>query len=373
MKSSRMLGFVLLLTLLTGCRDQFILEQLGFTRTIAYDVADKNADNDLLRITINIPKASDNERILLSTVARTSKEARLVFSRQNNRRIVTGQLRSTLFGLTLAKRGLWKHVDTLVRDPSIGSKVNLLLIDGDANDFLARDYKQYPATGNYIDTLIRTESTTNDIPDSTLYSFTRDYLDDGVDAFAPILKEGPDSITLCGIGLFNHDKYVMRIEPKQMILFSFIRDHLNSGETYIDVSEEQDEHNLAMLSSLSSQRQVKVSHKNRPVINGTSIKVDIHVNIYGSLLEYTGDLNLQEESSQIMLENRMNAYIEKETEAMIKNMQKHKTDPLGIGQYVRNSVTYAEWSKLDWNEVFPDIDVKVHAKVHLKNIGKLQE
>jgi spore germination protein len=376
MKSSRKLGLVLLLTLLTGCRDEFILEQLGFTRAVAYDVANKDTNvNDLLKITFSISKANENEneRILLSTVARTSKEARITFTRQNNRRIVTGQLRSVLFGTTLAKQGLWKHVDTLFRDPSIGSKVNVLLVDGNANDFLERNYKQYPSTGTYIDSLIRTAAKTFDVPDVTLYSFTRDYFDDGIDAIAPILKEGPETITLSGIGLFNQDKYVMRIEPKQMMLFAFIRDRLISGETYFDVSEEQDEHELAMLSSISSKRNIKVSHEKRPTTDGTSIKVNINLDLYGSLLEYTGKLNLQEDRNQVLLENQINAYIEKETTAMIKNMQKYKTDPIGIGQYVRNSMTYAEWSKLEWDEAFANIDVKVHAKMHIKNTGKLQE
>jgi spore germination protein len=51
-------------------------------------------------------------------------------------------------------------------------------------------------------------------------------------------------------------------------------------------------------------------------------------------------------------------------------MQQAKTDALGIGRYVRNSLSYKEWTSLNWREVYPQIEVECHVKVTIKDYGK---
>ncbi|WP_452472545.1 Ger(x)C family spore germination protein [Paenibacillus xanthanilyticus] len=55
----------------------------------------------------------------ITVTAKTSKESKLLLSRKTELIMVSGQLRDTLYGLSLAKRGIWEYIDTLVRDPSI--------------------------------------------------------------------------------------------------------------------------------------------------------------------------------------------------------------------------------------------------------------
>ncbi|MNC76546.1 hypothetical protein D3C75_1282890 [compost metagenome] len=55
---------------------------------------------------------------------------------------------------------------------------------------------------------------------------------------------------------------------------------------------------------------------------------------------------------------------------MVKQMQEHNVDSLGIGAYVRNRMNYKEWTSLNWREMYPQIEVECHTKVVIKDYGK---
>ncbi|MFB9328804.1 Ger(x)C family spore germination protein [Paenibacillus aurantiacus] len=358
--------------LLAGCRDEKIIERMGFTRTVALDLPDGEEDKTKLKVTISIPKSEPaNARIVLTTIAQSNKEARIMFSRQNNRQIVSGQLRAVLFGEQLAKDGLWKNIDTFVRDPSIGSKVNVIVVNGNANALLQRNYKQFPSTGEYIEDLVRTERGATEIPLSNLHTFTRDYFDDGIDPVAPLIKEGKEALALDGIALFRDDVFVMRVEPQKSLLFNFMHKNFVTGEVVMALPIQEGEQQRIMLSFVASNRKIKIRHA-KTIRGGEDIQVHFHLKIRGEVLEYHGKLNLQKTPDQKELEKRMKAYVESETMHLLEKMQQLRIDPLGIGQHVRNRMTFAQWKKLDWREMIPDLKIRVTADVKIKDIGKLQ-
>ncbi|WP_139491556.1 Ger(x)C family spore germination protein [Brevibacillus dissolubilis] len=366
------IALVLVLLLLTGCGDQRILEELGFARSVAYDTIPDQESDGRIQISATIPKANQQEKIFFTTIARTSKEARIKFSKENNRRIVSGQMRSVLFGIDLAKKGLWDHIDTLIRDPQVSANVHVILVEGSGGDLLKKEYKPYPQVGEYIDELIKTEARATAIPDSRLYDFSRDYYDDGADPVAPILKSTGAKIKVVGIGLFRDDRYVTRIPTDQFMFIAFLRGDFRSGDITMRIPETKQHHENVMLSSMVNKRTIHVT-RNHPVRDGHDIQVDIEMEISGSLLEYTGQLKLQRSSDQIKLETIMNKYIKQETERVLKSMQKHRVDSIGLGQYVRNKLSYEEWKNLDWNKAFADVRISVHPHIKIKDYGKLQE
>ncbi|MCQ6562628.1 Ger(x)C family spore germination protein [Paenibacillus mendelii] len=367
------ISLLIAIVLLTGCRDEKVIDRLGFISTIAYDLAGSEQGNNMLHISISIPKAQPfNERVLLSTYAKTSKEARFTFSRQNNRQIVNGQLRSVLFGKTLAEQGLWSRIDTLVRDPGIDSEVSVVVVSGDANALLKSKYPQY-SESRYIDELIQTETKSRDIPNTNLHSFTRDYFDDGIDPTAPLLKKGDMGLEIDGIALFHEDRYVARIAPEDALLFSFLTGNFHTGDITVSSSggDGIDTGDI-MMGSLSSKRSITIRHLDA-LRDGNHLDVTIKLKIRGSLMEYIGPLKLQQSADQIKLESDLNKYVEKKTEAFIRRMQAVKADPIGIGLYARSSMRYKQWKAADWHDRFPHVKVHVKADVKIKDIGKLQQ
>ncbi len=288
---------------------------------------------------------------------------------QTHLQLVSGQLRNSIFGLTLSKAGLWNHIDTLIRDPSISPQVKVTIINGNAGELLRKDYKQQPRTGRYIDKMLQKEAEGQTVPKVTLYHFARDYYDDGIDPIAPVLKDIGDHITIDGIGLFRDDRYVAKIEPKDALIFAFLRGRFKQGELSVNLSREaHSDKQIAMLSGLMSTRKVKVNlgRNGQPTVT-------FAIRITGSILEYIGPYNLSDSSERKKLENQIASYITDKSEKMVAMMQKNKVDNLGIGIHVRNRMTYKEWKSMDWNDdLYPNVRVLFDVSVKIKDYGKFR-
>ncbi|MCC3375459.1 Ger(x)C family spore germination protein [Cohnella sp. REN36] len=365
----RAFRWMLVLLLLTGCSDQRILEKVGFIRTIAYDLAGRDGAK-LLKVTISIPKTKQEESIVYSAVARTSKQARAIFDRQNNRRLVNGQLRQIVFGEALARDGIWSHLDAIMRDPSVGIHSHVVVAEGDTERMMTKKYEQGGTAGEYIDDLLRAESASRDIPHTNLHSFIRDYYDDGIEPVATILKELPNSLMVDGLALFRKDRYVGRIQGVDKMYFGILRDSVHMGDLNMEGVKMGEESVPISMSYIRSHRKIRFSSP-KGLTQGKRLKVDIEIKLRGSMLEYYGQEPLDSVANQRKLEAGMSKYVAKKCQSLIGIMQRSKTDSIGLGQHVRNAMHYRDWKKLDWNETFAAADITVRASVKIKDIGKL--
>lgn len=368
------IGLTMLLGLTTGCGDQKVLERLGFTHTTSYDLApQKEGRRDgMLTIAVSVPKADAEGKVrreTLVTTARTSKEAKVELSKKTELMMVSGQLRNTLFGVKLARHGLWRHFDTLARDPSISGRVKVTIVNGEAWKLLLRDYPDHPRTGQYIDRLLEKESRTQSIPQISVYEFVRNYYDDGIDPIAPIIKTLDHEIEADGIALFDDDRYVTKIPLDRSVIFSILRGVMKRGEMSMDLNPyrnpETDPNEYVMLNSVHCHRKVKVKRTG----NGR-FAVHIQIDMKGSVQEYTGSLQIFKDRDREQLAHMIERYVAAEAKDMMAFMQKNKVDNAGIGQYVRNSLSFEEWKSLHWDKVYPEIDISISVKVKIKDYGK---
>ncbi|MGG4106107.1 Ger(x)C family spore germination protein [Paenibacillus lautus] len=350
-----------------GCGDQRILEDLGFIQTTSYDML----PNGELSFSVSIPQADPEtsaKREVLTATAKSSKEARMIMSRQTGMLLVSGQLRNVLFGISLAENGLHGHLDTLFRDPSISSQVKISVVEGSAGELLIEDYKQHPRTGRYIDMLLEKEALGQTIPKVTLFNFARDFFDQGIDPVAPIIKKhGNNYITTNGIALFRDDRYVTKIEPQDALVFAFLKSNFREGQINIDLTEINGKKENVMFSSLISTRKVKVIRGMQGIE-----KVAYHVKVTGSVLEYIGDTRLNNDLERRELEQRISQYISKKADAIIALMKKNQVDNIGIGTYVRNRAGYEQWKKMNWRQELQKLPVECSIEVHIKDYGKFR-
>jgi spore germination protein len=348
-----------------------VIEELGFIDTISADKADKSEKGkEFMLIGVSIPKidprAKEPSEIIFTTT-QTFKEARIHIASQTSRILVSGQLRNVLFGSELASEGIWKQMDTLVRDPVIGQRVRVVVVNGKAAELLKMEYPQHPVFGNYLGKLLRNQAQANVVPEGYLYTFSRDYLDDGIDPVAPMIENHGKHVNIEGIALFKEDQYVAKIPLEKALFFAMLCDKMKQGEMSIDLSK-GDERELLLLSAIRSNRKIKVKRTDH---SAPLFEAHIQLDIMGTLREYIGPLNLENYGDQNQLEKEIGQYIEKEAESVIQQMQRSKADSIGIGQYVRNSLSYQEWKKLDWRSVYPQVKVHVTANVKVKDFGKI--
>lgn len=357
------LGLIVVLVLLAGCGDQRILERTGFIQSTSHDL---HSDGKI-RYALSLPIANPDIKAksgYLKTIADNTKEARIILARKTNLLLVSGQLRTALFGMSLAQKGIWEHMDTLIRDPTISEQVKVIVVNGEADSLLEKHFGEFPRTAQYIDRLIEKEAKGNTIPETTVYSFSRDYYDDGIDPIAPIIKDAGDSIQVDGIGLFRDGQYVDKIVPDESILFSFLLDSFKKGELNIDLRTVEPRSKAVMLSALNSSRKISVDH------GGTGPRnVVIDVNVKASILEYIGELNLGNDADKQKLEQAISEHLTKRAERIVSFLQEEKIDSIGIGKHVRNSMDYSAWKSLSWREEFSKINVRCKIKLKIKDYG----
>lgn len=361
------------LFLISGCAQQRIVEELGFIHTVSYDLneADNAEEEGVLIMTVAFPQVAptaEKRIVRLTTTAHTSKEGRAKLARQTENVLVSGQLRSVLFSEDFARKGFLDTIDTLKRDHQIGLNVNIIVVTGQGKDLLMGDYPEHPRIGRYIYELIEKEAQTHVTVQTSLYKFIRDYYDDGIDPVTPILKQGKEEIIIDGIGLFCGDQLVHRVTPRDARVFMMLHgDYLGGSITKkLKLKEERkdDDYLYITFNTLESQRKVNVKSPSQ---------VEIMIDVKGAIEEYTGYLNLAEDKFQKEIEADLAAYIEKTAEKIISEMQEKKTDSLGIGQYVRNGLSYEKWKSMKWKEeIYPDAEIAVRANVKLKGFGSVK-
>lgn len=363
MSKNRIGMTLIVLLMITGCGDQRILEQTGFIHSTGFDFV----DDDLIKYSLEVPKLDPDistSREFLETTGKSSKEARIELARKSNLILTSGQLRNALFGSALARKGILEYMDTLKRDPTVTENVHIVVVNGDAGSLLQKKYKEYPRTGKYVDRLIEKESKGQTVPKTTIYSFVRDCFDDGIDPIAPVIKDMEESIVIEGIGLFRDDKYVGLVPANDSIIFAFLKRKFRRGELYIDLSEETQESNTVMLSSMVSSRNIRVKRGE----NGTT-NVVIHTKATVSILEYSGQLNLAEDRDRQKLEREISEMMTKRAMKLVKQLQEKKVDPLGIGMYIRNSMAYKDWKQINWRDEYPSINIQPTVDIQIKDFG----
>jgi spore germination protein len=148
-------------------------------------------------------------------------------------------------------------------------------------------------------------------------------------------------------------------------VFFFLRGNFSAGAIYLDVEEEgRDEAVQVLFDSLENEQTLRVDTANpeQPVA-----ALDIRVS--GVILEYNGENDLTMKAHQSQLEEQISASIESMAEDIIRQIQEHKADALGIGKKVRNQLPYLEWEKLDWREVYAGMDITVNVETEIVDIG----
>ncbi|KQX46578.1 Ger(x)C family spore germination protein [Paenibacillus sp. Root444D2] len=367
---------VVFLLSLTGCVEQNRIEKLGMSDIVALDsVYERNGKPSETDVStaISIPKSGsmDNQQAdILQTIAESPKDGRIKMSRKINKVLVSGQLRSMLFGKDLAKQGIWNELDSYRRDYTVGEKLKIVIVNGSAVDMLTHKYAQIRSVGNHIDQLLTQEAKIHEVPDVSLYSFVRDYYDDGRDPIAPMLIVKGDNIEIDGIALFKNDRYIGKISAEQTVLFAILNKSFKMGEfdiTFMDRSSGRKE--SAMISSIASKREVIV---NKQGSESKIPQVVIRIRLSGIILEYTGKSTFKKPEEQKNLDQDLSEAIREKLQAIVSHVQRSGGDNLGIGTYVRNSMSYENWNNLNWKSIYPRADIRVEVDTTIRDYGMIR-
>ncbi|MBI0577301.1 Ger(x)C family spore germination protein [Neobacillus cucumis] len=341
------------LLLLAGCSsEQKIIDDIDLVTAVGYDYVD---DNDV-RGTVSIPVFKPDKSISTQTfsdVSRLLRENRAKLDSEADKPLFSGKLEVAFYGEELAKQGIYNFIDYLNREPSIGSRVLLAVVEGNAKDYITKKF-QGTDTGLYYSSLLEKHIKKGTIPKTNLHQMMYMYFSKRGDPFLPLLKMKNGKVKINGIALFKGDKYVGKIPFKQTFAFKTLVENFDSGIFPIHNGQ-----NSAIVENVRIKRHYKVD------TSRSVPKISIDISIDGVVREHKGTINNQKVVQG--LEKEMEKQITKDFKKIIATTQELNVDPIGLGEIIK--IHDRSFNVNKYKAYYRDLPIKTNVKVKITEYG----
>ena len=318
-----------------------------------------NKSNGQLQGSIMIPVFKADKSIGNFTFSAKGKIPRDLVSEMQktaSQPIVAGALDIAFFGEDLAREGIIQVLDVFLRDPTIGARLNLAVVDGDVNDIFKGNYGD---RGNheYLRQLLEQNMKVHNLPLTNLHFFLADFYEEGKDAYLPVLKKTKnDLVNITGIALFKDEKLVDILHENKMFYFKLLVDKHTQGSVMV-----KEKHGDASVKSITSKHKIKLLNRN-------PYKFGVHLKLKGYLTEHQGG-NLKKSEVED-LEKQLEKQIVEECTTMIEDFQKKEIDPVGFGHFAQSRTRNFDFNK--WQERYKSAQFKITAEVDIVQIGVIK-
>jgi spore germination protein len=357
---------IVMCLLMAGCGEENIIEELAILQSVSFDVSEN--EQYPIKTTVLFPTVSKEgmfDTKTLTVNGKSTKDSFFKLQNLTNLKLVGGQ-GTILFGEELAKKGLIHFVDNFTRDPEVGTRSKFVLVQGKGDKLLTTQMPDVPDNAEYLYTFLEKVGSENKILNTSKFRFFRDYYDDGIDPVLPVFSYDDRIIQLRGAGIFKDDQYVKCLSLRETQILNYLSGDIKNGGLILSIKDrESGENSQLMLSGINSNNDVKVNIK-----NSQDMRVELSLDLKGSVLEYTGTMDLSDTKNQKRLEKQVGNYLNDHSKKLFHKLQVHQADPIGIGRIIRNRLSYDKWKEMKWREVYPDLNINVEAKVDLVVIGK---
>lgn len=188
MKKSLFCSFnIVSLMLLAGCTsEEKTIDDIDLVTAVGYDYIDENH----IRGTVSIPVFKPDKTVStekFSDVSSLIRENRAKLDTQANKPLFSGKLEVVMYNEELAEHGIFEYLDYLNREPSVGSRVILAVVEGKAKDYLTKKFATSD-TGLYYSSLFEKNIAKGTLPKTNLHLMMYKYFSKRADPFLPLLK-----------------------------------------------------------------------------------------------------------------------------------------------------------------------------------------
>lgn len=349
-----------LILLLSGCNflPTNIVNEIDMSQGVGYDLDEKsNIKGTIVFPIFKKDKTSTTE--VRAAIGKSSKEIRTILNNETRYPLVSGQLRVALYGKEIAKKGINDFVDTLQRDPAIGSLVQMAIVDGDSNKlFKMKKYKNENVS-IHIQDLLEHNMKFGLLPPTNLQTFLFQYFQIGQDPYLPLIKKENDNIMITGMAIFKDDQYATSIPMKDFFIFKALVDKKNIGLRQFILAN----HDKVVLETISSNAKYKVK-----IVHGRP-DFTINLKMKAKLQEFAPSEKQRQSFDKKKYEKKVEQQLEKSALAIVTQFQKHKVDPLGLGAKYKEH--FREFNEKQWKQYYPNVKIHVNADLEIVQTGSV--
>ncbi|MBA2132682.1 Ger(x)C family spore germination protein [Capillibacterium thermochitinicola] len=355
------------LFLFSGCWDQKLVEQTGFTLQLGVELSPENK----LLLTSCYPAIDAKEKNrdeIITAEAYLLREARNKREATASKVIDGGKIQQLLFSKELATLGIQEIMEILERDPLNPPLSYVVIVDGSPKELLekAQTFPNKPRVSLYIHQLLVNNINSAYTPETKTYDFFIRYFAPGLDPITPLIRLDTDGIRVLGSALFAGDKLVGTIDTQQTAFLLAMMGQFKKTELFFAPVAPQQAESIKKglsLTNVQSRRKIRVTIENdRPV-------VDLALAFTASLVEYRRD-GLDQPPAQEQIEEGLARQIKKACLEIIRYTQEIGSDPIGIGDLVR--AKYPDyWQQVDWRTAYREAVVNLSVKMDLLQYGAI--
>lgn len=412
MSKKRVLIVLLILILLitNGCWDRRELESLGIVQALGID-SGPNPKEITVTTMIAIPSklggqpggggggGGDEPGVLkISVTAPSIYEAFNKINTMINREVSLLQNQVLLIGEAMAKEGIKKWVDNLIRYREMRRTMTILICKGKAAEIMEVQPKLENKPSEYFIDLVATSRRTGMYPAVTLNDFFKRYESFTQENYLPLLDihlkdddkkaqggageqkeasqsspgqpapEGeepkPELVRFIGSAIFKKDRMVGNFDNYETQILLLLNNEFKEALLTIADPLQQDYH---IVFRLLSTVPVQIQYRRQNNIDRFKVKLQLEADLVSiqSKIDYTRP-KLENYLSRVIageLKNRV-------TKLIKKAQQEYNSDVFGFGQKVRSTfLTSPEFENYHWPDRFKDAEINVEVKVDLRRVG----
>ncbi|MBT2572917.1 Ger(x)C family spore germination protein [Bacillus sp. ISL-51] len=357
---------------LTGCWDQNLLKDISLVLSASLDV-DHDGKNKI-GITYRKVQSSQAEQetggsfitTVLSSTGHTIREARFNLDKLVDQRIDTSKQRVLLIGEKMTEKPLFPYLDVFYRDAKSPLLAHPAVVkDGEALDMLKLIVRQKLIVSKYLTNLLASADAESNISLENLQSIRSSMLTADEDFALPYLAIHGQTVKVEGSALFRGQQKVTEVLGQDSTLLTLLNGHF-SKTANINLKlwnkYKMDIENYISLTVTDATQKITFLDA-----DPQHIKVKVFLKLNARVDEYPKD-RLDSYTAIEQINKQASADLNERAATVIRNIQEHNTDILGIGRKYQSRY-FEQGKRLKWRKVYPSIEIIPDIHVNISQIG----
>jgi spore germination protein KC len=261
----------------------------------------------------------------------------------------------------IATEGIYDYLDYFLRNPQFRRKAWLLIAPKKAKDILTLTPSLHPVPPLYVIRVLDSLADMNMIPTTRIEDFMVALNCPAEQPVAVIIEPAGQNIKLGGLAAFQDNRVVGDLNPAETILFLYLKQDNTEGIVQLENPETKATEIIYEIFNTSSSA--------KPHFDDGQLSFTIDLWVEGNVVEKRISTPLNDDSFIQHLERRLATKLTNDIQKLISKIQKElQTDILHLGEIIRAHYPHY-WDQVDWQELFPQIPIKIQVTANIRRTG----
>ncbi|HEX2927123.1 MAG TPA: Ger(x)C family spore germination protein [Ruminiclostridium sp.] len=372
----RKTAILLLLTFLCsftlcGCWNYRDIEKYAIVSGFAID---KSEDGKRYFLTIELIDFETSGKEAKQVPKHVHSEGTTVFDAVRNiinetgRRLYWGHANLLIIGEDMAKEGIARILDFVLRDAEMREEMYVLVCaDGSAKELFEHKMLISLSGADTFVNMIKNQKSLGKAPASQAYKIVDKLEEDGECIILPTIHEvesdGKEVAILVGTAVFKSDRLIGFLSPDETKYLLFAKNEFKTGLITLNEQPESNSANTMTLEVYTSHSKIKPIYSKNKLRMNVEIKTEVAIGEVETHIDYMSKKQLDK------IERDAEQKVREYTTNVIKKIQnEYDTDILGFGKMLKADMP-GVWrrSSRDWDEIFKSLEVNVKVDITLRN------